>query len=141
MVYVHIGLPPMSSTGIISITVTDVNDNPPQFTKSRDSITFQQTQLAIGQILYTVTATDADEWMNAEVTYTLGTAGAWISIDSYSGALSLVTVPRQGTYSMTVHAQDGGLPLQTSMFTLEIIIELPKTTTLNPATTGRLCFL
>ncbi|XP_034037717.1 protocadherin alpha-3-like [Thalassophryne amazonica] len=64
------GIPPKSGTSEIIINVLDINDNIPMFSKTlyKTSITENSP---VGTTLLTVSATDADEGTNKEISYSL----------------------------------------------------------------------
>ena len=53
------GLPPLNSTAELSITVDDINDNPPKFNQSLYTTTISEN-VPEGTIILTVVAEDAD---------------------------------------------------------------------------------
>ena len=84
------GTPALSNTTIASITVTDINDNNPEFDK----------KTLIGQILEnepvassvcTVVASDKDIGKNAQITYSLNANDAF-SIDPATGVVSFLLI-------------------------------------------------
>ncbi len=88
-----------STTQDITVNVTNVNDNSPQFT-SGANFSAEENQTAIG----TVTATDAD---GDTVSFTI--SGSELQITS-AGVLSFVSAPdyeSKDTYTATVTASDG----------------------------------
>ncbi|XP_064410397.1 cadherin-9 isoform X2 [Latimeria chalumnae] len=60
----------LSGTTTVNITLTDVNDNPPQFTQSMYQVSTLESA-PIGFSLGRIKATDADIGENAEVTYNI----------------------------------------------------------------------
>ena len=92
------GIPPLSFTSQIQITIGDENDNKPVF-----SPTFYNSEIPYNDdcqlTVTTLTATDADAGINADVTYytTLNNYPQFFSLDSKSGectfVLSRVHVP------------------------------------------------
>ncbi|XP_066506288.1 protocadherin alpha-2-like isoform X3 [Hoplias malabaricus] len=64
------GSPSLSSTGVITVHVSDVNDNPPLFPAAVINIDVKENSPA-GERLTTLTATDLDTGENAHVSYSL----------------------------------------------------------------------
>lgn len=64
------GVPPLSSTVLLSVTVLDVNDNPPEFT-NKILYSAVSESVPIGSEITTVHATSQDIGVNAEITYSI----------------------------------------------------------------------
>ncbi|XP_066289164.1 protein dachsous-like [Branchiostoma lanceolatum] len=84
------GNPPRSSTVEVSITVTDVNDNPPVFlgTPYREKVA---EDTPTGTSVFTVTATDADSGENGTVSYGEnpgGICGDLFLVNSVTGVMT-----------------------------------------------------
>ncbi|CAG5990901.1 unnamed protein product [Menidia menidia] len=62
------GSPPLSSTSVLSIRLSDVNDNAPSFPESTVNV-YMKENSATGTVVTRVTATDADTGQNSEVSY------------------------------------------------------------------------
>ncbi|WP_411023122.1 cadherin repeat domain-containing protein, partial [Salmonella sp. s51228] len=79
-------LAPFNSMSVpLTITVTDINDNPPVFSPLTYSVTVDES-LAIGEPVETVTATDIDADSNGEVSYFITAGGGGkFRIDPNSG--------------------------------------------------------
>ena len=118
--------PPMTATQTLTITVTDVNDNAPEFTSSATEDVAEGTTAVT-----TVTATDADAGQT--VTFTLSGDDEGLFSITMAGALTFKTAPDYETpgsasgsniYTVTVTATDDGqspTPL-TTMQTLTITV-------------------
>ncbi|KFO19364.1 Protocadherin gamma-A10 [Fukomys damarensis] len=108
------GDPPQSATAQIEIAVKDTNDNPPKFTKDEYRISLSEN-LPPGSSVLQVTATDADEGINAEISYyfrsALQSTKDMFTLDEKTGmirnnqSLDFEDVER---YTMEVEAKDGG---------------------------------
>ncbi|XP_077902906.1 protocadherin gamma-B6 isoform X7 [Ictidomys tridecemlineatus] len=120
------GDPPRSATAQIEIFVKDTNDNPPVFSKDEYRISLSEN-LPPGSPVLQVTATDADEGVNAEINYhfrsTTQSTRHMFSLDEKTGliknnqSLDFEDVER---YTMEVEAKDvGGLSTQ-----CKVIIEI-----------------
>ncbi|XP_052597965.1 protocadherin gamma-B6 isoform X11 [Peromyscus californicus insignis] len=108
------GDPPRSATTQIEISVKDINDNPPVFSKEEYRISVSEN-LPPGSSVLQVTATDEDEGLNAEINYhfrsTAQSTRHVFSLDEKTGViknnqpLDFEDVER---YTMEVEAKDGG---------------------------------
>ena len=102
------GIPPLTSSTTIDITILDVNDNPPMFSQPSYTINVPEETLDWS---YTITVSDLDFGPNGAVTLTLGYEGPQLFNISNDGVLTLV-VPLDheliDSYSFTVTAVDGG---------------------------------
>ncbi|XP_076993351.1 protocadherin gamma-B6 isoform X4 [Tamandua tetradactyla] len=108
------GDPPRSATARIEISVRDVNDNAPMFTKNEYRISLGEN-LPPGSPVLRVSATDQDEGVNAEINYYFRSIAQStrhvFSLDEKTGmiknnqSLDFEDVQR---YTMEVEAKDGG---------------------------------
>ncbi|XP_046729152.1 cadherin EGF LAG seven-pass G-type receptor 1 isoform X2 [Silurus meridionalis] len=107
------GIPVMSSSASVSITVLDVNDNAPTFTEKIYSLKMNEDAV-VGSSVLTVTAVDRD--INSVVTYQIssGNTRNRFAITSQSGG-GLVTLAlpldykQERQYVLTITASDGTL--------------------------------
>uniref|UniRef100_A0A8C5DMZ8 Si:ch73-379j16.2 n=1 Tax=Gouania willdenowi TaxID=441366 RepID=A0A8C5DMZ8_GOUWI len=65
------GSPPKSGTLHLNITVLDVNDNRPMFSKDVYTVSLDENA-PIGTLVLQINATDLDEGMNSEIEYSFG---------------------------------------------------------------------
>ncbi|KAI7801534.1 hypothetical protein IRJ41_017423 [Triplophysa rosa] len=65
------GTPPRSGTVVIHVTVLDANDNAPVFSQAVYKVSLPENS-PVDTVVVTVSATDADEGQNGEVTYAFG---------------------------------------------------------------------
>uniref|UniRef100_A0A3B4DAJ5 Cadherin domain-containing protein n=1 Tax=Pygocentrus nattereri TaxID=42514 RepID=A0A3B4DAJ5_PYGNA len=107
------GTPPRSGTVAIHVTVLDANDNAPVFSQSVYKVNLVENS-ALGTVVATVSATDADEGANGEVTYEFGHAAEdytrLFSLDSKTGEVKVigqVDYEEESTYELRVQAKDG----------------------------------
>lgn len=107
------GIPVMSSSASISITVLDVNDNAPTFTEKIYSLKINEDAV-VGSSVLTVTAVDRD--INSVVTYQIssGNTRNRFAITSQSGGgLITLALPldykQERQYVLTITASDGTL--------------------------------
>ncbi len=119
------GATAMTNTQVLTITVTDANDNVPVFTSSTTETVAEGTT-----VVTTVTATDADAGQTVRFTLTGGADASKFSITP-AGALTFTVVPdyeaptdigRDNIYEVTVTATDGETPPMTAMQTLAITV-------------------
>ncbi|XP_012860147.2 protocadherin gamma-B3 [Echinops telfairi] len=108
------GEPSRSSTTQIRVVVADANDNPPVFPQDVYRVSVQES-LPAGSSLLTVTATDPDEGINAQVTYAFinidKAARQVFKLESKTGELTLgggLDFEERESYTLGVEAKDGG---------------------------------
>ena len=121
------GISAVSASLELRVSVTDVNDNKPQFPKSSETIfVFEDDSGTV----YTADATDPD--ISDSLTYSIsGTDAHLLTIDPVSGALSFNTPPdyeapsdsnQDNTYELSITASDGSnsakLSLKATVFNL-----------------------
>ena len=117
------GLPPTSNTTLITIEVTDVNDNAPVFSSSLYSRTISEAE-NIGSPILTVSAMDMDFGSNSEILYTLQGTSVFL-INGSSGVISLSSAldrEVESLYSFSITASDGGSPSLSSTSQVRIMI-------------------
>nr|DAA06620.1 TPA_inf: protocadherin gamma b18 isoform [Anolis carolinensis] len=125
------GIPPLSTHKIISLQISDTNDNAPGFEKSLYSIYVTENNPS-GASIFTVKASDPDVGLNSQVTYSIFNSNiqdlpisSYISINSETGT---VYAQRSFDYEefrefqLQVKAQDGGSPPLSSNATLRVFI-------------------
>ncbi|XP_019650996.2 protocadherin gamma-A1 isoform X15 [Ailuropoda melanoleuca] len=107
------GNPVRSGTLLIHVQVVDANDNPPAFTQAQYHMSIPEN-VPLGTRLLTVKATDPDEGVNGEVTYSFHNIDHKIAqifqLDSYTGEISnkeALDFEEYKIYSMEIQAQDG----------------------------------
>ncbi|XP_042275761.1 protocadherin alpha-8-like isoform X9 [Thunnus maccoyii] len=111
------GTPPKSGTSEIIISVLDINDNIPVFTKSlyKTSIT---ENVPLGAPVITVTASDADDGPNGEISYSLSSKDQdhvleIFEIDEHTGLLTvkgMIDFEEHPAFEIRVTASDKGSP-------------------------------
>ncbi|XP_066573651.1 protocadherin alpha-4, partial [Amia ocellicauda] len=125
------GIPQLSSMRVITVQVSDVNDNPPQFPKPVAEVYLKENS-PIGSLIYTITASDPDLQENAQVTYSLlqsSVMGVPVSsmfnLNSITGEIH---VAQSFNYEEIKHlpfkvqATDAGVPPQSSNVTVSVFI-------------------
>ena len=124
---VDLGMKPgaLSSTTRIVVTVDDVNDNYPQFSKKNYEVSIPENA-SPNRMVETIIATDIDLGENAQIRYSMvgGNSQGHFIIDAYSGEIMLTsTLDYESTsqYRLVVRAQDGGRPAAKSNTTHVIV--------------------
>ncbi|XP_031427767.2 protocadherin beta-16-like isoform X42 [Clupea harengus] len=107
------GSPQRSGTAVIRVIVLDANDNLPVFSETIYKVSLLENS-PLGTVVVTVTATDADEGANGEVTYELShisdKALRLFSIDKVTGEIKVIgTIDYEDKYEyeLWVKAKDG----------------------------------
>ncbi|XP_055368197.1 protocadherin gamma-A12-like isoform X37 [Betta splendens] len=107
------GSPQRSGTVVIHVTVLDANDNVPVFSQSVYKASLPENS-PLDTVVVTVSATDADEGVNGDVTYDFGHVSEDVkkifSIDRKSGNIKLIGAidfESVATYDLRVKAKDG----------------------------------
>ncbi|CAM4590069.1 unnamed protein product [Lepidochelys olivacea] len=108
------GDPVRSGTAQIRVIVLDANDNAPVFSQPVYKVNVLEN-VPVGSLLLTVNATDPDEAINSEVTYSLrkmkDKASQIFQVDSKTGEISTVgnlDYEEAASYEMEVQAKDVG---------------------------------
>ncbi|XP_069892349.1 protocadherin gamma-A6 isoform X22 [Dipodomys merriami] len=102
------GDPVLSSMAQILVTVLDANDNAPVFTQSIYRVNVPEN-LPVGTLVVSVNATDQDEGIHAEVTYSFGKISQIFHLNALTGEIS-VSAPLDyeecSLYELDVEARD-----------------------------------
>ncbi|XP_078793598.1 protocadherin-15 isoform X3 [Oryzias latipes] len=117
------GHPDGTSTAIVNIVVTDVNDNDPVFNSSLPvnlSVTEEENHAFVGQ----VKATDPDLGANGQVHYQLINYQTLFSINASGFITTAVPLDREvkGHYGLVVEASDGAVDPRRSRLTLNVTV-------------------
>ncbi|XP_060904173.1 protocadherin alpha-6-like [Labrus mixtus] len=125
------GSPPLSSTSVINVHISDVNDNKPLFTENIINV-FVEENSPVGEVIKTVTATDADISQNGQVSYSLLhnnsnslPLSTMININSETGdivSLQSFNYEELKTFQFKVQATDSGVPPLSSNVTVNVLI-------------------
>ncbi len=106
------GTPPRSGTVAIHVTVLDANDNAPVFSQAVYKVSLPENS-PLGTVVVTVSATDADEGQNGEVTYEFSRisdrARTLFSLDSNTGAIRVtgsLDFEDEAVYELRVEGKD-----------------------------------
>ncbi|XP_019730263.1 protocadherin alpha-4-like [Hippocampus comes] len=113
------GLPPLSSTSIVNVRISDVNDNKPHFSEALINIYIKENS-SPGAVIHKVTALDSDIEQNGHVTYSFLQSSTdslpvttMININSESGdivSLQSFDYEKLKTFHFKVKATDSGVP-------------------------------
>ncbi|XP_033743635.1 protocadherin-11 X-linked-like isoform X1 [Pecten maximus] len=117
------GIPPLSSSLTVDITVEDYNDNKPVFTQNRYNATVRE-DVAVDTVIEIVVASDLDAADNGKVKYEFTFPQTLFKLNEESGEISVI---QQLTYSaapmeLSVRAYDLGTPQQTSLTMVDVHI-------------------
>ncbi|XP_051506074.1 protocadherin gamma-A12-like isoform X31 [Myxocyprinus asiaticus] len=107
------GTPPRSGTVAIHVTVLDANDNAPVFSQAVYKVNLPENS-PVDTVVVTVSATDADEGQNGEVTYEFGHVSendmAIFSVGSNTGKITLIgslDYEEESSFELPIQATDG----------------------------------
>uniref|UniRef100_A0A8D0E0U0 Protocadherin beta-1 n=1 Tax=Salvator merianae TaxID=96440 RepID=A0A8D0E0U0_SALMN len=125
------GSPRLTSSRIINIEISDVNDNSPVFESSSYEMYVKENNIP-GLLLGSVHAIDQDTALNAKVSYSLlpGKVGespvaSYVSINSETGnlyALRSLDYEQIKDFTVLVKATDGGSPALSSQVVVQVVI-------------------
>ncbi|XP_030621280.1 protocadherin-like protein [Chanos chanos] len=125
------GTPPLSSTSVVTVRVSDVNDNAPRFPEPVINVYVKENN-QVGTILYTVSAFDPDTGNNAKTSYSIIDTSprntpvtTFVNINSDSGdihSLQSFNFEEIKTFEFKVQATDSGVPPLSSNVTLKVFI-------------------
>ncbi|XP_054024584.1 protocadherin gamma-B5-like [Dryobates pubescens] len=123
------GSPPLSSQATLVLEVSDVNDNAPVFEEEVYSAYVAENNAAGASVLR-VHARDADAGANGRVSYWLegssaGSVAPPVSVEAQSGAVYAqrsLDYEQCREFTVTVRAQDGGVPARSSTATVRIFV-------------------
>ncbi|XP_067313479.1 protocadherin beta-16-like [Pseudorasbora parva] len=107
------GTPPRSGTVAIHVTVLDANDNAPVFSQAVYKVSLPENS-PVDTVVVTVSATDADEGQNGQVTYEFGRiserARKLFSLDTHTGDIRVtgaLDFEDEAVYELRVEGKDG----------------------------------
>ncbi|KAK2904141.1 hypothetical protein Q8A73_010798 [Channa argus] len=124
------GSPRLSSTRVITVQVSDVNDNAPRFLKPSFDIYVNENG-PIGARICTITAGDPDVNENSKITYSLYADSkttpimSVVNINSETGdivSLQSFNYEEMKTFQFKVQATDSGVPPLSSNVTVNVLI-------------------
>ncbi|XP_054840760.1 protocadherin beta-16-like [Eublepharis macularius] len=125
------GSPRLTSTRIINVQISDVNDNAPVFEKSLYEMQIQENNIP-GLLIGLVQADDLDTERNAKVTYSLlpgkvsdQPMSSYVSINSETGnlyAVQSLDYEQIKDFQVSVRAVDSGSPPLSSEVKVRVVI-------------------
>ncbi|XP_022624812.1 protocadherin alpha-5-like isoform X3 [Seriola dumerili] len=125
------GVPSLSSTSVLTVHISDVNDNAPRFKEPMINI-FVKENSPVGGVIYTMTADDPDVDENAKVMFSVmndnhknSVIGSVISVNSDTGdifSLQSFNYEELKTFQFKVQATDFGIPPLSSNVTVNVFI-------------------
>ncbi|XP_015205222.2 protocadherin alpha-8-like isoform X14 [Lepisosteus oculatus] len=125
------GTPALTSTTVLTVFVSDVNDNAPRFLEPVIEVYVKENS-SPGAIIYTITALDPDLNENAHVTYSLierssleVPVSTLINVNSVSGdiySMQSLNYEEVKTFRFQVQATDSGVPSQSSNATVIVYV-------------------
>ncbi|XP_030595516.1 protocadherin alpha-5-like [Archocentrus centrarchus] len=125
------GTPPLSNNKLITIHVSDVNDNAPRFMEPVINVYVKENS-PIGSVIHTVNAFDSDLDGHAKLIYTLLDSSprnipvsSFLNINSDTGdiiSLQSFNYEELSTFQFKVQATDSGVPPLSSNVTVNVLI-------------------
>uniref|UniRef100_A0A4W5NCG7 Cadherin domain-containing protein n=1 Tax=Hucho hucho TaxID=62062 RepID=A0A4W5NCG7_9TELE len=124
------GTPPLSSTSVITVHISDVNDNAPLFPEPNLNFYIEENS-PVGVRVGSVTANDPDINENSQVTYTLSKnktyarLSTFLNLNSLTGeifSLQSFNFEEIKTFQFHVQATDSGVPPLSSNVTVNVFI-------------------
>ncbi|XP_068596746.1 protocadherin Fat 4 [Brachionichthys hirsutus] len=111
----------LSSSATVSVTVADINDNPPRF-HHHPYVTHIPASTAPGSLVFAVTVTDEDSGANAQLHYSLlGRNSEKFKIDPIRGAITAnEKLTGSSEVTLTVRVKDGGANPKMDMTTVTV---------------------
>ncbi|XP_063166591.1 protocadherin-23 [Candoia aspera] len=116
---------PLKSTATVSITILDVNDNPPVFTSLEYHVHVRE-DFPVGNCITSVSAYDYDAETNADITYSIasGNDKEHFQLEGKTGSIHLIRAldyEDEVEFNLTVQASDGGIVLKHVAFAVVFI--------------------
>ncbi|XP_034454792.1 protocadherin alpha-4-like [Hippoglossus hippoglossus] len=125
------GTPPLSNTNVITVHVSDINDNSPRFQETVVNVYVKENS-KVGVVINTVSAFDADIDQNGQVRYSFlesntnsATVSTMVNINSETGdivSLQSFNFEELKTFQFKVQATDSGVPPLSSNVTVNVFI-------------------
>uniref|UniRef100_A0AAX7VTJ2 Cadherin domain-containing protein n=1 Tax=Astatotilapia calliptera TaxID=8154 RepID=A0AAX7VTJ2_ASTCA len=125
------GSPPLMNTTVITIRVSDINDNSPNFSESVVNVYVKENS-KVGEIIKRVTAHDADTDRNSQVRYSFLESNSksvpvstMVNINAETGdiiSLQSFNYEELKSFQFKVQATDSGVPPLSSNVTVNILI-------------------
>ncbi|XP_064182037.1 protocadherin alpha-8-like isoform X5 [Anguilla rostrata] len=125
------GTPPLSTTAVITVHVSDVNDNAPRFPEQVINMYLKENS-PVGSVIHTISAFDPDSKENSKLVYSIvessskGVArSSAVSVNSVSGeiyTLQSFNYEDIKTFQFLLQATDSGVPPLSSNVTVNVFI-------------------
>ncbi|XP_048088066.1 protocadherin alpha-7-like [Alosa alosa] len=123
------GTPPLSSTSVITVHVSDVNDNAPRFPEPHINVYVKENS-PVGALLSTLSASDGDINENSHVTYSVLNNNelpltSMVNINSITGDIHAVksfNYEELKSFQFKVVATDSGVPPLSSNATVNVFV-------------------
>ncbi|KAM6923459.1 protocadherin alpha-3-like [Xenentodon cancila] len=125
------GTPPLSSTAIVHIQVSDVNDNPPHFSEPILNV-FVRENSPVGAVIKKVSAVDEDIDENGQISFSIVESNnnplhssSMVNINSQTGdivSLQSFNFEEVKKFQFKVQATDSGVPPLNSNVTVNVFI-------------------
>ncbi|XP_076020963.1 protocadherin alpha-3-like [Genypterus blacodes] len=125
------GRPPLSSVSVITVHVSDVNDNAPRFIERVVNVYVKENS-PVGSVISTIKASDPDSGENAHLAYSLLNSSprnipvsSMVNINSETGdiiSLQSFNYEEITTIQFKVQATDSGVPPLSSNVTVNVFI-------------------
>ncbi|XP_033989870.1 protocadherin alpha-2-like [Trematomus bernacchii] len=125
------GNPPLSSIRVITVHVSDVNDNAPRFMEPVINVYVRENS-AVGSVIHAIRAFDPDLDRNSKLTYKLLDSSpknipisSVLNINSETGdivSLQSFNYEELNTFQFKVQATDSGVPPLSSNVTVNVLI-------------------
>ena len=113
------GTPDLIGQSDVTITVTDFNDNAPEFSMDRFQVAVSENRV-VGSVIFTASAQDADSGLNGQFLFSLTEPSAQFEIDSVTGQVRTLSTLFIQNYTIMIQARDRGVPSLSSVTTLMV---------------------
>ncbi|KAG5855649.1 hypothetical protein ANANG_G00051350 [Anguilla anguilla] len=112
------GTPQRKNVTHITVTITDVNDNDPEFSQTTYSRDILVKDAKEGDLVLTLSATDKDAGNNSLITYSFSAGSPLLKLNNETGEITvtsdLLEITEDTMLKLTALAQDHGEPQRTS---------------------------
>ncbi|XP_041349525.1 cadherin-23-like [Gigantopelta aegis] len=120
------GAGPLTGTSYIAVTILDVNDNDPVIQGTYTTTVSEDT--STGTIVFTITATDADDGVNSQLTFSItnGNTDSDFRIESQTGIIDIVNSlnrERTTSYNLQIMVTDNGTPSRSALITAVVTVD------------------
>ena len=125
------GTPPLSTSSVITVHVSDVNDNAPRFPEPVINLYLKENS-PVGSVIHIISAFDPDAKENSKLAYSMFESNgngvsrpSAVSVNSVSGeiySLQSFNYEDMKTFSFKVQATDSGVPPLSSNVTVNVFI-------------------